>query len=139
MGAVEGRAWELNLRLSFFSWVRSLGLQTFYPAMLRYQNILFRSLRFPVHFCCRKTGYFPFIIYAGNGEIITTKKVGRFTAPYHFTTLYNGNPRPFSAGARQSADSSPFGSLPDRRNNQVVPLYTALFYRAFFHSCRYEN
>lgn len=80
---------NLNLRLSFFNWVQRLELQTFYPAMLRYQNILFRLLRTPVHFCCREAGYFPFIIYAGNGEIITTKKVGRFsplTISLHYIT-----------------------------------------------------
>lgn len=91
--------------------------------MLRYQNIPSRSLRVPVHFYCRKAGYLPFIyIHAASGGMISTKKAGRFTAPYPFTTLYNGRLRAFSTGARQPADSSPLGSLPDRRDGYVVPF-----------------
>lgn len=74
--------------------------------MLRLHQITFHSFLFSVHSYTRKTEHFPFIIYAGSGKIINTKKAEQFIAPCHFITLYNGNLRPFSTGAPQPVDSA---------------------------------
>ena len=69
--AVEGRTWNLNLRLSFFTGAAFGNIN--HPAMLRFPFRTYRSLLVPARCSRRTVGHFPY-------RFIRTVRCGAFSA-----------------------------------------------------------